>query len=81
MEAAVRVWQGQLRTIKHDFGPKMGKRDAVDSALLSWLVVYATDIMSKFKVGSDGKTAYEKRTAHKCKHFILGFGDGQLEHA
>ena len=36
---------------------------------------WVTEIMNKFKVGSDGKTAYEKITAHKCKHFIFGFGE------
>ena len=35
MEVAVRVWQGQLRTIKHYVERKMGSRIAVDSALLS----------------------------------------------
>ena len=31
--------------------------------------------MNKFQVGSYGKTAYANITAHKCKHFIIGFGE------
>ena len=31
--------------------------------------------MYKFKVGVDGRTAYERITKHRCKHFIVGFGE------
>ena len=75
MEVAVRVWQGQLRTIKHYVERKMGRQVAVDSALFSWLIVYVTEIMNKFKVGSGGNKAYANITARKCKHFILGVGE------
>ena len=31
--------------------------------------------MNKFRVGSDGRTAYEKTTQHKCRTLIIGFGE------
>ena len=32
-------------------------------------------IMNKFRVGSDGRTAYEKITEHKCKSISNGLGE------
>ena len=31
--------------------------------------------MNKFRVGFDGRTAYEKITEHKCRSMIIGFGE------
>ena len=59
MENAVKIWQEQLRTIKHYTEAKMGKEIEVDSVLFSWLVPFASDIINKYCVGSDGRTAYE----------------------
>ena len=47
MEAAIGVWQGQLRTIKHYTESKMKKRIEVDGVLFSWLIPYVTEILNK----------------------------------
>ena len=75
MESAVGIWQGQLRTIKHYIEEKMKKQIEVDSVLFSWLVPFCADITNKFRIGSDGRTAYEKITEHKFKSNIVGFGE------
>ena len=75
MEGAVRRWQEQLRTIKHYTEAKLGKRIEVDSPMFSWLIPYCADIINKFRVGADGRTAYERITSHKCKSFVVGFGE------
>ena len=31
--------------------------------------------MNKYKVGTDGRTACERITGHKCRHFVLGFAE------
>ena len=74
MENAVKIWQEQLRTIKHFTESMLGKRIEVDSVLISWLIPFCADIINKFRVGKDGRTAYERITEHKCKHFVIGFG-------
>ena len=43
--------------------------------LFSWLIPFCADIMNKFRVGPDGRTAYEKTTEHKCRSMIIGFGE------
>ena len=75
MEGAVRVWQDQLRTIKHFVEFRIGKRIEVDSALFSWLIPFCADVINKFRVGTDGRTAYERITMHKFKGFVVGFGE------
>ena len=39
------------------------------------MIPYVTGTMNKYKVGSDGRTAYERITGHKCRHFVIGFGE------
>ena len=53
----------------------MKKRIEVDSVLFSWLVPFCSDVMNKFRVGSDGRTAYERITEHKFKGNAVGFGE------
>ena len=75
MENAVKIWQEQLRTIKHDVESRFKKRIAVDSVLFSWLIPYVTEILNQFKVGADGRTPYERITGHKCRHIAIGFAE------
>ena len=75
MENAVKIWQAQLRTIKHFVESKIGKRIEPGGALFSWLIPFCADIINKFKVGTDGRTAYERITSHTCKVAQVGFGE------
>jgi hypothetical protein len=75
MERAIGVWQAQLRTIKHFTEEKLGKRIEVDGVLFSWLIPYCTEILNKFRVGPDGRTAYERIVEHKCRHAVFGFAE------
>ena len=45
------------------------------SPLMSWLVTYAAEVMNKYKVRADGRTAYEKITGHKWKPQAIGFAE------
>ena len=75
MENAIGIWQGQLRTIKHFTESKLKRRLEVNSVMFSWMIPYVTEIINKFKIGSDGRTAYERFTEHKCRHVMIGFGE------
>ena len=75
MEGAIGIWQGQVRTIKHYTEAKMKKRIEIDGVLFSWLVPFCADVMSKYRVRSDGRTAYERITGHKCRHHVIGFAE------
>ena len=43
--------------------------------MFSWLIPFCADILNKFRVGKDGRTAYERITSHKCKAAQVGFGE------
>ena len=75
MEDAVKMWQGQLRPVKHDVESRLGKRIEPRSALFTWLMPCCADILDKFRVGSDGRTAYERITSHTCKVAQIGFAE------
>ena len=75
MENAIKIWQGQLRTIKHFVESKMKRRIEPGSALFSWLIPFCADILNKFRIGTDGRTAYEKITSHACKVAQVGFAE------
>ena len=75
MESAIGIWQGQVRTIKHYTEDRMKRRIEVGSVLYSWLVPFCAEVMNKFKVGADGRTAYERITEHKCKNAMIGFAE------
>ena len=75
MEGAIGIWQGQIRTIEHFTEESLKKRIEVGGVLYSWLVPLCADIMNKYKIGPDGRTAYEKITGHKCKQVAIGFAE------
>ena len=75
MEGAIRIWQGQLRATKHFAGVRLKRRIKVDGVLFSWLIPSVTEIVNTCGVGSGGRMAYERITEHKCRHFMIGFGE------
>ena len=34
---------------------------------------FCADVMNKYKIGPDGRTAYDNITGHKCKQVAIGF--------
>ena len=53
----------------------MKKRIEIDGVLFPWLVPFCADVMNKYKVRSDGRTAHERITGHKCKQQVIGFAE------
>ena len=54
MEGSIRRWQGQLRALRHDFESKLKRQLFSTSAMFSWLVVWAAEVINKLKVQEDG---------------------------
>ena len=72
MEHAVGRWRGQLQTINHYVVKRLGRIIEVDGILFGWLIPYVTEILNKFSVGPNGRTAYERITGHKGCHVAIG---------
>ena len=43
--------------------------------MVSWLVNWAGEVIHKYKLRDDGRTAYEMMTKHRVKHLVIGFGE------
>ena len=74
-ERAIRKWRDQYKTLRLYLERMIGRKVPNDSPLLTWLVTWTSDALSKFLVLNGGKTAYEQATGHKCKHVVVGFGE------
>ena len=46
-----------------------------NSALFALLILYCADIINKFRVGSDGRTAYARIISHICRVAWLAFAE------
>ena len=75
VERAVRTWRDQYRTMRHYFEYRMKVKLEKCGALSSWLTTWASEVLNKYKVHENGRTAYGMMTQHKCKHLIVGFGE------
>ena len=60
VEATIRWVQGQIRTMKSGLESRIGQEAKANHNSIPWLVRHATWIRNRFKIGTDGKTAYER---------------------
>ena len=58
-ERAVRTWAAQVRTLRHHLESRIKMKVVKDSALMSWLVSWSADVLTRYKVHGTGRTSYE----------------------
>ncbi len=75
IENAVKQIKGQMRSIRYSLESKLGCKLSNNDDLLKWIPHFAADIISKFRRGRDGKTAYEKELGRKWSRQALEFGE------
>ena len=75
VEQAVRRWRGQLRTLRMAYEENMATKLPVTHPLMGWLVLWAGEVLLKYKVRESGRTAYENITGHRVKHPVVMFGE------
>ena len=74
-ERAARSWAGQLRTIRHHVERRLKTSIPKDLAIMTWLVSWAADIASRYKVHSTGRTSHKWITGHRCDQPVAGFAE------
>ena len=77
-ERAVRSWAGQLRTIRHHVERRIKTSIPKDSALMSWLVSWAADVIFRYKVHSSGRASHEWIIGHRCDQPVVGFAENNM---
>ena len=60
IEGAVKILKGLLRVHLAALERNIGAKFPSNHPVLTWLVEHVSDVVSKYMVGVDGKTAYER---------------------
>ena len=78
-ESAVQAIAGMTRTLKVALEEKIGERIASTNPVLLWALEYGAVVHNLFKVGEDGRTAYERgKGGRKFKRQLVPFGQKVL---
>ena len=81
IERAVGLVAGQARTLERCTGASHGARVPPDARILCWLVEFASYLMNRCDIGSDGKTPLQRLHGRRDNTPILEFGEKDLAHA
>ena len=73
-EKAVQSCEEMTRTIKIGLERRMNRKLPTEHPVMKWLVSHAGDTVTRFQVGTDGKTAYERLVGKKYKGEVVEFG-------
>ena len=74
-ERAVRTWAAQLRKMRHHMEFRTQHKIPIHSALMIWLVSWAADVTSRYRVQAHVRTSYGNVTGHKGLQPIAIFGE------
>ena len=75
VEEAGKTIRSMAKVFKDMIEDKIEEEIASDSIIMQWLVRWAAMLYSRYKVGPDGKTAYERQKGRKCKMEVVPFGE------
>ena len=72
-ETAVQSVEKMIRVHKLAFENRIGARLPVKHPLFAWLVEHVSDILNRFLVSRDGKTAVQRMKGGSCEQYVLEF--------
>jgi hypothetical protein len=73
-EKAVQSCEEMTRTINIGLERRMNRKLPTERPVTKWLVSHAGDTVTRFQVGTDGKTAYERLVGKKYKGEVVEVG-------
>jgi hypothetical protein len=73
-ERSVQSIEGQVRTLKLALEQHLNGKISMSHVIMAWMVEHAADLLNKFAVGEDGRTAYERIKGKKYSGEALEFG-------
>ena len=77
-ERAVQEVKAQLRSTKLGLEARVQQRVNDELPVLEWMIPHATNIINKFLVGADGRTAYQRIHLKEFKGKVFEFGEQVL---
>lgn len=75
VENVIRSVQEKVRALRHQVGNNIKCRALDDAALMSWLVRWAAELLSKYAPGDNGRTPYERIRQEACAVPIARFAE------
>ena len=75
VEVAIRRIQEKVMALRHHLERGIQQRLHDDSPIMSWLIRWAGELISKYVVGDDGKSAYEGIRCEQCAVPVMPFGE------
>jgi hypothetical protein len=74
-ERAVQSVSEQVRVIRRGLEQRLGLKLSCKHPVMTWLVEHSADLISKYQVGEDGKTAYERWKGKRFTMEEIEFGE------
>ena len=74
-ERAVKAVGEQVRVLRAGLQARLDMVVRTSHPMLTWLVQHAADCLSKYQIGEDGKTAYERLKGKKFSRAVVEFGE------
>ena len=75
VEEAGKTVRGFARVLKEQIEDKAKVKLGPEMAVIQWIIRWAAMLTSRFLVGKDGKTAYERRRGRRCQIPCVPFGE------
>ena len=74
-EESVRTVRGLVLTLKSQLEQKTGKTIVSEQCITQWMMRWSAMLLSRYQVGRDGKTGYERRRGRSCGIPTVCFGE------
>ena len=75
MEEAGKTVRGVARILKYQLEERAEMKLEEAECVTLWLIRWAAMLVSRFMVGKDGRTGYERRRGRKCRIGVVPFGE------
>ena len=75
VERAVRSCKDQIRTSKLALEKRINSRVQPSHPAMAWIIQHAGDTISKYQLGKDSTTSYERLMGKPCKEQVVEFGE------
>ena len=75
VENAIRRIQEKTRALRHALEHGIKEKTQEDAPIMAWLVRWSAELLSKYSVGDDGKSPYERMRGSQCRTPLVPFGE------
>lgn len=78
VENAIRRVQDKFRVLRHQVEHGIQQKIPEDAPIMSWMIRWAAELITKYPIGDDGRIAYERLRHEQCKLPMVPFGEAVM---